>query len=135
MAKFAGEIKACIAGFKGKPSDDLDAVSGVLARAVESLERATQWMLANAKSNTDAMAASAQPYQRQLSLVAGGYMMARQALAAHAALLEGQDADFYNAKLIVARYFSEAVLPQVFGLESVIMGGTACAVAISNDQF
>lgn len=135
VTKFIGEIKACVASFAGKPSDDLDAVSGVLSRAVESLEKTTQWMLANAKSNTDAMAASAQPYQRQLSLVAGGFMMARQALAAHAALHGGQDADFFNTKLMTARYFSEAVLPQVFGLESIIMGGNTVAVQISNDQF
>ena len=135
VTKFIGEIKDCVASFKGKPSDDLDAVSGVLGRAVASLEKTTQWMLANAKSNTDAMAASAQPYQRQLSLVAGGFMMARQALAAHAALHGGQDADFFNTKLMTARYFSEAVLPQVFGLESIIMGGNTVAVQISNDQF
>lgn len=135
ITKFAGEIKACLDTFKGKPSDDLDAVASVLGRAVASLEKTTQWMLANAKSNTDAMAASAQPYQRQLSLVAGGFMMARQALAAHAALHDGQDADFFNTKLMTARYFSEAVLPQVFGLESIIMGGNTVAVQISNDQF
>ena len=135
VTKFIGEIKDCVASFNGKPSDDLDAVAGVLSRAVASVEKATQWMLANAKSNTDAMAASAQPYQRQLSLLAGGYMMARQALAAHAALHGGHDADFYNTKLMTARYFSEAVLPQVFGLESIIMGGNTVAVQISNDQF
>ena len=93
-------------------------------------------MIANAKSNTDAVAAAAVPYLRQFSLVAGGYMMARLAGAAHQALFtDGGNADFYNTKLMTARFFAEALLPQVFGLTAPIMGGHKTVGQIANDQF
>lgn len=134
-AKFMGEIKAFAKTLTQKPSDDLDVIQGSLVKAVAALEETTAWMLANAKSNTDAMAASAVPYLRQFSLVAGGYMMARMASSAHGALHGGDDANFYNTKLITARFFAEALLPQVHGLSAPIMGGQKMACAIANDQF
>ncbi len=130
------DMRHSLATFAGKPSDDLDAVSTHMTHAVDSLERTTAWMLANAKSNTYTMAASAQPYQRQLSLVAGGYMLALQSLAAYDALKQGGgDADYFNTKLATSRFFAEAILPQAWGLETPIMGGHAVAVQIANDQF
>jgi 3-(methylthio)propanoyl-CoA dehydrogenase len=133
--RFMLEIKAFLKNFAQKPSDDLDAIQGSLSKAVVALEETTSWMLANAKSNTDAMAASAAPYLRQFSLVAGGYMMARMALSAYGHLNSGEDANFYNTKLITARFFAEALLPVVHGLSSPIMGGQKMAVQIANDQF
>jgi alkylation response protein AidB-like acyl-CoA dehydrogenase len=134
-AKFLGEIKVFLKNFAQKPSDDLDAIQTSLTKAIGAVEETTAWMIANAKSNTDAMAASAVPYLRQFSLVAGGYMMARLALAAHDALKGGDDANFYNTKLITARFFAEALLPLVHGLSAPIMGGQKAAVQIANDQF
>ncbi|TAL35929.1 MAG: acyl-CoA dehydrogenase [Alphaproteobacteria bacterium] len=133
--RFMLEIKTFLKNFAQKPSDDLDAIQGSLSKAVVALEETTAWMLANAKSNTDAMAASAAPYLRQFSLVAGGYMMARMALAAYGKLSTGEDAHFHNTKLITARFFAEGLLPAVHGLSSPIMGGQKMAVQIANDQF
>jgi alkylation response protein AidB-like acyl-CoA dehydrogenase len=134
-AKFLGEIKAFLRNFAQKPSDDLDAIQGSLTKAISAVEETMAWMIANAKSNTDAMAASAVPFLRQFSLVAGGYMMARMAYAAHEALKGGDDASFYNTKLITARFFAEALLPLVHGLSAPVMGGQKTAVQIANDQF
>lgn len=132
---FMEEMKAHIAQFAQKPSDDLDVVATALGKAIDALEETTAWMLANAKSNTQTMASSAAPYLRQFSLVAGGYMMARMAYAAHLALFEGGDAHFFNTKLITARFFAEALLPHVHGLSAPIMGGHKTACQIANDQF
>lgn len=133
--RFLTEIKGFLKNFAQKPSDDLDAIQTSLTKAIGAVEETIAWMLANAKSNTDAMAASAVPFLRQFSLVAGGYMMARMAYSAHQALHGGEDANFYNTKLITARFFAEAQLPQVHGLTAPIMGGQKAAVQIANDQF
>lgn len=133
--KFIAEMKTFTASLKGVPSDDLDAITSSLTRAVATLEETTAWLLANAKSNLDTVAASAQPYQRQFSLVAGGYMMARMAKTAFDRLHMPEDANFLNAKLMTARFYAEALLPQVYGLAIPIMGGNKVAVQIANDQF
>ncbi len=134
--RFIEEMKAFLKNFAQKPSDDLDAIASALTKAIAALEETTNWMLANAKSNTEQLAASAVPYLRIFSTVAGGYMLAKMAYAAHQALFtDGGEADYYNAKLMTARFFAEALLPQVYGLMSPVMGGHKTVMQIANDQF
>jgi len=134
--RFIGEMKEYLKKFSGKPSDDLDVILGAMTQAISALEETTEWMLANAKSNTEALAASAVPYLRLFSTVAGGYMMARMAYAAHEALFDaGGEADYYNTKLITARFFSEALLPSVYGLMKPVMGGHQTVMQMSSEQF
>lgn len=135
-AKFIGEMKELLKTPVQKPSDDLDVIQAELTDGIACLEEATAWLLANAKSNTEAVAAGVVPYLRLFSTVAGGYMMARMARAAHEALFTNDgEADFYNAKIITARFFAEGLLPQVRGLLKPVMGGSKAAVQITNDQF
>ena len=134
--RFEDEMRAFLKNFAGKPSDDLDVIAAALDKAIGALAETTNWMISNAKSNTDAIAASAVPYLRIFSTVAGGYMLARMAYAAHEALLtDGANADYYNAKLMTARFFAEALLPQIYGLMTPVMGGHKTVMQISNEQF
>ncbi len=133
---FIGDVKALIAELSQKPNDDMDAMISQLKSAVASVEETTQWVLANAKSNSDAVAASAVSYCRQFAVLAGGYMISKLALEAYRRLQDGpDDALFYHTKIITARFFAEAILPQVHGLKQPIMGGTLTACQIANDQF
>jgi 3-(methylthio)propanoyl-CoA dehydrogenase len=134
--KFIGEMADFLKTLNEKPSDDLDVIQGAMTKAIATLLETTDWMLANAKSNTDAVAAGAVAYQRQFSVVAGGYMMARMAKAAHDALFDpAGDALFYNTRLVTARFFAESLLPQIYGLSAPAMGGNAAVSQIANDQF
>jgi hypothetical protein len=134
--KFTGEMKEFLKGLSQKPSDDLDVIQAAMTKAVDALDETTDWMLANAKSNTEALAASAVPYLRLFSTIAGGYMMAKMAQAAHQSLFEGvAEASYCNAKLVTARFFAEAMLPQIYGLMTPVMGGHKTVMQIANDQF
>lgn len=134
--KFIAEMQDFLKTLTQKPSDDLDVIQGALGKAIDALLETTDWILANAKSNTEAVAAGAVAYQRQFSVVAGGYMMARLAKAAHEALFDpAGDALFYNTRLVTARFFAESILPQVYGLSAPVMGGNAAVSQIANDQF
>lgn len=135
-ARFIAEMKNFLPKLSEKPNDDLDSIKVEMISAIGTLEEATGWMLKNAKSNTEILAAGAAPYLRLFSTVAGGYMIARMSYAAHQSLFANDgEANFYNAKLITARFFAEALLPQVKGLLRPVMGGEACALSIANDQF
>jgi hypothetical protein len=134
--RFMEEMKAFLKNLSRKPGDDLDVIQNAMTRAIAALEETTGWMLANAKANTEALAAGAVPYLRIFSTVAGGYMMAKMASAAHQALFTNDgEAHYYTAKLITARFFAEALLPQVYGLMAPVMGGHKTVTQISNDQF
>lgn len=134
--RFMDEMKAFLPTLTQKPSDDLDVIQGAMKKGVAALEEATAWMLQNAKSNMDVLAAGSAPYLRLFSTVAGGYMMAKMANAGYQSLADrGGDAVYCNTKLITARFYAEAILPQIYGLMAPVMGGCKTATQIANDQF
>lgn len=124
VAELMAEIKVTVDGFKGKPSDHLDAIGGHIGEALPEIEKTTRWMLENAKSNTDALAAASTLYLRQLATLTAAWLIGRQALAA-------QD----ETKNLTARFFAENILPQISGLSSPIMGGFSAVGLIANDRF
>lgn len=134
--KFIDEVRAFIQTLAVEKGDDAEVISGALSAALGEIEESTAWIVANAKADMQAVATGAVPYLRQFSLLAGGYMMARLARAALQDMAAGGgDAGFCDAKIITARFFAEAILPQVAGLTPVIIGGCRAAVQMSNDQF
>ncbi len=134
-AKFMTEMKSLVKDMDALAGDDLAVIAAALASAIVALEKSTAWLLANAKADMESVAASAVPYLRQFSLVAGGFMMAKGAVAAQSMLQSGDDAEFLNAKIIAARFFAEALLPQVHGLTAPVMGGHKTAMQIADSQF
>jgi alkylation response protein AidB-like acyl-CoA dehydrogenase len=88
-----------------------------LGEAVESLARATTWMLGRGGNETDAALAGATPYLRLYGLAAGGCLLAHEALAA---LRFGDDAAACTA---LARFFAENFAVQAGALERTVVEG------------
>ena len=86
-----------------------------LADAVESLSRATSWLLARLDQEPDAALAGATPYLRLFGLATGGCLLAKEALAA---MRLGGDA---AARLAVTRFFAENFAVQAGGLERTVV--------------
>jgi acyl-CoA dehydrogenase len=86
-----------------------------LGEAVDSLTRATRWMLANMDKGLDEALAGATPYLRLFSIAAGGCLLAKQALAA---LRLNADA---GPRVALARFFAENFAVQVAGLERTVV--------------
>ncbi|HMJ42347.1 MAG TPA: acyl-CoA dehydrogenase family protein [Pseudolabrys sp.] len=93
-----------------------------LGEAVDSLERATQWLLA--QKTSDVTLAGATPYLRLFGNAAGGCMLADQALAS---LRDGDGA----ARTALARFFAENIVVQASGLERNVTEG---AESINNAE-
>jgi len=88
-----------------------------LGEAIDSLERATRWLLA--QKSVDAALAGATPYLRLFGNAAGGCMLAEQALAS----LRAGDG---TGRTALARFFAENLTVQASGLErSVTEGATS----------
>jgi alkylation response protein AidB-like acyl-CoA dehydrogenase len=94
-------------------SAGLAPVGRALAAAAAALERATDWQVAHA--GADALI-SATPYLKLAGDVIGGWILARQAMAA-----EGADADWLQARGPLARLYASQVLAQAPGLAEGIM--------------
>ena len=90
-----------------------------LAEAVESLERATNWLLGKLDKEPDAALAGATPYLRLFGLATGGCLLAQGALAA---LRLNADA---AGRLAVTRFFAEHCAVGAGALERTVVEGAA----------
>jgi acyl-CoA dehydrogenase len=89
-----------------------------LAEAVDSLDRATTWLLSKVEQEPQAALAGATPYLRLFGSAAGGCMLADEALAA-LRLANGEPA----ARVGIARFFAENIAVQASGLERAVTEG------------
>jgi len=94
-----------------------------LEEAVESLTRATSWMLAHLDNDTDEALAGATPYLRLFGVTTGGCLLAQQALAA---LRLGADG---ASRIALARFFAENFSVQAAGLERTVVEGAPGLIA------
>lgn len=94
-----------------------------LETAVDALERATDFMLANLKSAPNAALAGATPYLRLFALASGGAYLAEQALASRVALSVGESDPRHTTRIRDARFFAENLATAATGLESAVLDG------------
>jgi alkylation response protein AidB-like acyl-CoA dehydrogenase len=82
-----------------------------LEDGIEVLEQATEWMVATSANDVRRAAAGAVEYLNLLGTVAGGWLLARGALAAAAALEQGKGVpQFWRARITSARFYADTVL-------------------------
>ncbi|MDO8289881.1 MAG: acyl-CoA dehydrogenase [Parvibaculum sp.] len=107
---------------------DMIAVGEALEAGLHALETATDYMLANLKSSPDDCLAGATPYARLFGTVAGGHFLASAALAQ----VEGED-PFPVARVALARFYADQVLPASLGLVGPATAGAAALYALNVD--
>jgi hypothetical protein len=70
-----------------------------------------------------------------MGLLAGGHYLAIGALAAEVLLAQsGADKPFLGARVAVAQFFAEQILPQVGGLLGPVTRGASGPFALSGDE-
>ena len=104
---------------------------------MKALDQATGWIVATYSSDVKAASAGAVPFLKLFGIVAGGWQMARAALAAQAKLSGGDNStgSFYKAKISTARFYADHVLWQAPGLRHAVVGGAAGVLALDEGQF
>jgi acyl-CoA dehydrogenase len=96
-----------------------------LREAVDCLERTTDWMLKTmGPSPADAMA-GATPYLRLFGLAAGGCYLAEAALAARAAMQDGDTDPAHGIRIRDCRFFAENSASIALGIEHAVVDGAA----------
>ena len=145
--KIAREAGATVKGWLGllrgfdaelaKSSNaDIRALRAQLAAGAAAVGEAVDFILAKAGTDPRVVFAGAVPFLKLMGIVAGGWQMARAALAAERRLASGAgDKPFYEAKIATARFFGDYVLTQASGLRASVVEGGAAVMALSEDQF
>ncbi len=95
-----------------------------LREGIASLDRATSFLLKTLASNRpeDALP-GATPYLRLFGLVQGAACLAQAGLAASSALKAGETDPAHAARIALARFFAENLLPAAGGLETAVIDG------------
>jgi alkylation response protein AidB-like acyl-CoA dehydrogenase len=101
-----------------------------LAEGIKAVEESIQFIVG--AKDPRAPFAGAVPFLKLMGIVAGGWQMARAALAAGKA--SGDDS-FYKAKIATARFYADHVLVQAPALRNTVVNGAAGVMALSEDQF
>jgi hypothetical protein len=112
-------LRRTVAAVQAANDPAFGATGARLSDAVESLDRATQWLLGKLGASPDAALSGATPYLRLFASAAGGCMLAEDALAA--TRLNGT-ADA-TGRVALARFFAENIAVQAGGLETTVTEG------------
>jgi acyl-CoA dehydrogenase len=133
---FVAELKRFDAELAKSKSADIQALRMTLSAGASAVSDCVDFIVANAGKDVKAVFAGAVPFLKLLGIVAGGWQMARAALASERKLgSKEQDKSFYEAKIITARFYSDHVLVQAPSLRDTVVNGSAGVMALSDDQF
>src|SRR5229473_2133207 len=140
IAREAGATaKAWLASLKALDAElgrsgnvDIKALRAQLAQGAQAVADGVNYIVES--KDPRATFAGAVPFLKLMGIVAGGWQMARAALAAERNLNSG-DKDFLQAKIATARFYGDQVLVQAPALRETVVKGAAGVLAIPEEQF
>jgi hypothetical protein len=99
-----------------------------IGKEIEAVHRAchdaTIWLQTTIRSSPASALPGSAPYLQMMGLLSGAHFLARGALAAaHQAGDRDADTRFLNARISVAQFFAEQVLPMAVGLLGPVTRG------------
>jgi len=118
----------------GMAKPELAEFVAPLAKTLSRLQQATLWIAQQGLKDPEEAGAAATDYLNLFAYTALAYMWTRMAELS-LAKLDGDNADFHEAKLATARFFFQRVLPRSSGHFSAIMAGKAPLMAMKEAAF
>ncbi|MDT4786161.1 cyclohexanecarboxyl-CoA dehydrogenase [compost metagenome] len=109
------------------------AVQAQLANGRAALEAVVEFVVANAKSDPNAVFAGSVPYLKLCGIVFSGWQLGRAMLAADAK--RAKDPNFHDAKIATAHFFAQHILSQASALHAAIVGGSTLMLALPEDLY
>ncbi|WP_233881533.1 acyl-CoA dehydrogenase [Paraburkholderia flagellata] len=138
-----GAVAKALLGEIARTAEELGQAGGAAAASMrEQLEKGARalanvidYVIANVKSDPNAVFAGSVPYLKLAGVVLCGWQMARALLVSQREL--ANDAEFHGAKIAIAQFYAEHILPQAGGLETSILAakGDAGVLSLSEVQF
>jgi alkylation response protein AidB-like acyl-CoA dehydrogenase len=128
-----GQLKAFDAELAKSTNADVKAIRASLSAGAAAVAESVDYVVANAGKDVLATFAGAVPFLKLMGIVAGGWQMARAALAAERKLGSGDKA-FHAAKLATARFYADQVLVQAPALRDTVVKGATAVMAVPEDS-
>jgi alkylation response protein AidB-like acyl-CoA dehydrogenase len=117
-------------------ADELAPIRGALSRGLDDLAAALKWLLENAPGDQNAPGAASVNLLMLAGTVAGGWQMARAAVAAKKKLADGDpDAAFLEAKIMTALFYAAHILPRSSAYRQAAISGSDVLMAMPEASF
>jgi hypothetical protein len=114
---------------------DIADIGAVLKAVVVEARAALSWVLENHTDDPSVAGGVSYHFLMMLGTLCGGWQLARAAKISSEKLASGAaDKDFYNAKILTARFYAEQLLPRVASHANSVQFGSTTMMAISLDQ-
>jgi alkylation response protein AidB-like acyl-CoA dehydrogenase len=109
---------------------ELEPIGASLNAAIAAVSTCVDFIVS--EKNPVSTFAGAVPFLKLMGITAGGWQMARAALAASKGT---GDAGFDKAKIATARFYADQVLVQAPGLRDTVVKGSAAVMAVPDENF
>ncbi len=116
--------------------DDGEKIAQRLSEAIQATEAAAGWLTEHGMSNVNDALTGATPFLTMCSRLVGGWLLAKEAVAAAHLTEQGAgDASFHAAKMATARFFADNILSSVPGLVASVQSGASGLFAVPVDAY
>ena len=117
-------------------ANDLAPIRQALSSAIDDLAAAVRWLLENAPDDQNAPGAASFNLLMLAGTVAGGWQMARAALAAKQRLADAEsDTAFLEAKVMTAQFYAAHILPRSCSYRQAAISGSKVIMALPEESF
>jgi acyl-CoA dehydrogenase len=130
---FLGEVSQFLA--QSKDDAALAPYLGGLQSALGHLQQASVWLSRNGLADPDNAGAASTDYMHLFGLTGLGYMWARMVKAVLARQARGESTPGLDAKLTLAKFFSERMLPETGAHLARLSAGAAALMALPAEAF
>ena len=136
VGEMMDEMQATHDALKATDHVTLRAIASRMAPALADLQAASDYLLQTAGENMPSAAVGATPYLTLWGTVAGGWVMATEALEATKRLAGGdENTQYLEAKLTTARFFADQMLPRSSGLLEAVRSSTDEVIGLDEAAF
>jgi acyl-CoA dehydrogenase len=118
-----------------KDDEALAPYLGGLQNALQHLQQASLWLSRNGLADPDNAGAASNDYMHLFGLTALGYMWARIVKAVLARQAKGESNPALDAKLTLAKFFSERMLPETAAHLARLSAGASTLMALPAEAF
>lgn len=122
------EMRTCIDEYTPAGNSAMSFIMDSLANAVDQMEQATHWLLANGKTDPALAAGAGVNYLSLCGLTLSGYKLVQQAYHADTLLSdenEPENSDFLESKIQAAHFYCAQMLPRTSAYAQMVITGSA----------
>jgi len=133
LGELMADMKSVLAELNASDDVNIKAVAARMGPAITAAEEANAWLLG--QNDPSQPSATSVDFLMMHGRLAGGWIMARAALAA-AAEKKKPDADieYLDAKTLLARYYAERMLPLVESAKTIVTEGADSTIGLDIAQ-